>query len=55
MELKTVKLEIPEGSNLIFGQTHFIKTVEDLYEIMVECACPSPGSASPFAKLPAPV
>jgi adenosine/AMP kinase len=34
MELKTVKLEIPEGTNLIFGQTHFIKTVEDLYEIM---------------------
>ena len=35
MELKSVKLEIPEGANLILGQTHFIKTVEDLYEIMV--------------------
>jgi uncharacterized protein len=35
MELKTVTLEIPEGCNLILGQTHFIKTVEDLYEIMV--------------------
>jgi adenosine/AMP kinase len=34
MELKTVKLEIPEGYNIILGQTHFIKTVEDLYEIM---------------------
>ncbi|UCD84736.1 MAG: adenosine-specific kinase [Deltaproteobacteria bacterium] len=34
MELKTVKLEIPEGSNVILGETHFIKTVEDLYEIM---------------------
>ncbi len=34
MELKTVSLEIPEGTNLIFGQTHFIKTVEDLYEIL---------------------
>lgn len=34
MELKTVKLEIPEGCNIILGQTHFIKTVEDLYEIM---------------------
>ncbi len=34
MELKTVKLEIPEGTNIIFGQTHFIKTVEDLYEVM---------------------
>jgi adenosine/AMP kinase len=35
MELKSVKLEFPEGSNIILGQTHFIKTVEDLYEIMV--------------------
>lgn len=35
MELKTVTLEIPVGCNLILGQTHFIKTVEDLYEIMV--------------------
>jgi hypothetical protein len=37
MELKTEQLEIPEGCNVIFGQTHFIKTVEDLYEIMVGC------------------
>ena len=35
MELKSVKIDIPEGSNIIIGQTHFIKTVEDLYEIMV--------------------
>jgi uncharacterized protein len=35
MELKTVTMNIPEGCNLILGQTHFIKTVEDLYEIMV--------------------
>jgi len=35
MELKTVRLEIPEGGNLIFGQTHFIKSVEDIYEAMV--------------------
>jgi hypothetical protein len=35
MELKTAKLEIPEGANIILGQTHFIKTVEDLYEIVV--------------------
>jgi len=34
MELKVVKMEIPEGCNLILGQTHFIKTAEDLYEIM---------------------
>jgi uncharacterized protein len=35
MELKAVRLEIPEGGNLIAGQTHFIKTVEDIYEAIV--------------------
>lgn len=35
MELKVQPIEIPEGCNVIFGQTHFIKTVEDLYEIIV--------------------
>ncbi len=35
MDFSTVKLKIPEGSNIILGQTHFIKTVEDLYEIMM--------------------
>ena len=35
MELKTVRMRIPEGANLILGQSHFIKTVEDLYEIIV--------------------
>ena len=35
VELKSVRINIPEGANLILGQTHFIKTVEDLYEIMV--------------------
>ena len=35
MELKTERIDIPEGCNTIFGQTHFVKTVEDLYEIMV--------------------
>jgi adenosine/AMP kinase len=34
MELKTVKVNIPEGCNIILGQTHFIKTAEDLYEII---------------------
>lgn len=38
MELKTVALERPEGSNLILGQAHFIKTVEDLYEILIGTA-----------------
>ena len=35
MELTTVRLEVPEGGNLILGQTHFIKSVEDLYEALV--------------------
>jgi adenosine/AMP kinase len=38
MEIKTVRLEIPEGSNVILGQSHFIKTVEDLYEVIVGSA-----------------
>jgi adenosine/AMP kinase len=35
MELKSVRLEVPEGANVIFGQTHFIKSVEDIYEAVV--------------------
>jgi hypothetical protein len=35
MELKAIRLTIPEGRNLIVGQSHFIKTVEDIYEAMV--------------------
>lgn len=35
MEIKTIRIEIPEGCNVILGQTHFIKTAEDLYELMV--------------------
>src|SRR5262252_7468579 len=35
MELKLVPLEVPEGGNLILGQAHFIKTVEDIYEAIV--------------------
>jgi len=35
MELVTVKIRKPEDVNLILGQSHFIKTVEDLYEALV--------------------
>src|SRR4030095_14271535 len=35
MDLKTVRVEIPTAANIILGQTHFIKTAEDLYEILV--------------------
>ena len=35
MEIKTVKIENPDGLNMILGQSHFIKTVEDIFEAMV--------------------
>ena len=35
MELKLIPVAIPENANVIIGQSHFIKTVEELYEIMV--------------------
>jgi adenosine/AMP kinase len=35
MELKIVKIENPASLNMILGQSHFIKTVEDVYEAMV--------------------
>ncbi|MCX6621237.1 MAG: adenosine-specific kinase [Acidobacteria bacterium] len=35
MELKAIRLEIPENGNIILGQSHFIKTVEDIYEAIV--------------------
>jgi hypothetical protein len=38
MELETVRMNIPEGSNLILGQSHFIKTAEDLYEAVAGTA-----------------
>jgi hypothetical protein len=36
MELKTVQIEKPADMNFILGQSHFIKTVEDLYEAIVQ-------------------
>jgi len=35
METTCVPIVFPEGANIILGQSHFIKTVEDLYEILV--------------------
>ncbi len=35
MELSTVKIEKPETTNFILGQTHFIKSVEDIHEALV--------------------
>ncbi len=41
MEIEAVRMEIPENTNIILGQTHFIKTAEDLYEAI---ACTVPGA-----------
>ena len=35
LDIETVDLIIPEGCSIILGQSHFIKTVEDLYEIII--------------------
>lgn len=35
MELKSVKVDFPENANVVIGQTHFIKTAEDLYEAII--------------------
>ncbi len=37
-DLLTARMEIPEEANLILGQSHFIKTVEDIYEAVVTTA-----------------
>ena len=35
LEFKTVKIAVPDGVNIILGMAHFIKTVEDVYEALV--------------------
>ncbi|MDI6708985.1 MAG: adenosine-specific kinase [Candidatus Thermoplasmatota archaeon] len=35
MELKTIKIQKPPEVNIILGQSHFIKTVEDLHEVLI--------------------
>ncbi len=34
MEIRAIPVVIPEGCNVIIGHTHFVKTAEDLYEII---------------------
>jgi adenosine/AMP kinase len=36
MELRTVRIDKPEETNFILGQSHFIKTVEDIHEAVVQ-------------------
>jgi uncharacterized protein len=35
LEIKAVRMEFPADANIVVGQSHFIKTVEDLYEAVV--------------------
>jgi len=35
MELRSIQIDKPENTNFILGQSHFIKTVEDIHEAMV--------------------
>jgi adenosine/AMP kinase len=35
MQIESVKIEFPEDTNVVIGQSHFIKTVEDIYEAIV--------------------
>lgn len=36
MDLSIVTIEKPEATNFILGQSHFIKTVEDMHEVIVQ-------------------
>lgn len=36
IETKIIKLDFPEGCNVILGQSHFIKTVEDMHEALIQ-------------------
>ncbi|MCU0611585.1 MAG: adenosine-specific kinase [Candidatus Eisenbacteria bacterium] len=38
MQTELVRLEIPEGCNIILGQAHFIKTVDDVYQALAGSA-----------------
>lgn len=53
MELKSVKIIIPEGCNIIIGQTHFIKTAEDLYEV-IATTVPQAGFGIAFTEASGP-
>ena len=38
LTFKAIQVNIPDGTNVIFGQSHFIKTVEDLYEALISAS-----------------
>ena len=49
MEIKSVRIKNPGEYNIIFGQSHFIKTVEDIYEAMMN-SVPDPKFGVAFAE-----
>lgn len=53
MELRTIKLEVPEGTNIIIGTAHFIKAIEDIYEA-VATGVPSPCFGAAFCEASGP-
>ncbi len=53
MEFQTAVIDIPRECNIVLGQTHFIKTVEDLYEIL-QSTCPNAKFALSFCEASGP-
>ena len=53
VRLEVIEVEIPEGCNVIFGITHFIKSVEDIYEAIVNTV-PSARFGLAFAEASGP-
>lgn len=53
MDIAAVPVTIPEGTNIILGQTHFIKTAEDLYETIAG-AVPGAGFGIAFTEASGP-
>ncbi len=53
MEIRIIRVGIPEGCNVILGQTHFIKTAEDLYEI-IATTIPQAGFGIAFTEASGP-
>jgi hypothetical protein len=59
MQLKTVKIDKPDDTNFILGQTHFIKSVEDIHEALVAAVPgitlgPQPRRPEPEPRRPEP-
>jgi len=53
MELEVVQMDIPQDANIIIGQTHFIKTAEDLYEAII-CSVPQASFGLSFCEASGP-